>query len=124
MVVPKHNDFSSIKSITNPILITEKPTKTSKAKKQKLANQKEEKKAIADTKTNKQSNKKEKIIKEEDLSKVFSDDEISHLSGDDDDDDEDLDEEAPVVGKKEKPDIWEDIYGRKRDKEGNVIKVS
>lgn len=93
-----------------------------KAKKQKLANQKEEKKATADTKTNKQSNKKEKIIKEEDLSKVFSDDEISHLSGDDDD--EDLDEEAPVVGKKEKPDIWEDIYGRKRDKEGNIIKVS
>ncbi|XP_035444253.2 nucleolar MIF4G domain-containing protein 1 homolog [Spodoptera frugiperda] len=100
----------------------EKPTKTSKAKKQKLANQKEEKKAAADTKTNKQSNKKEKIVKEEDLSKVFSDDEISHLSGDDDDDDEDLDEEAPVVEKKEKPDIWEDIYGRKRDKEGNIIK--
>lgn len=25
--------------------------------------------------------------------------------------------------KEEKPDVWEDIYGRKRDKEGNVIKV-
>ncbi|CAH1639342.1 unnamed protein product [Spodoptera littoralis] len=100
----------------------EKPTKTSKAKKQKQANQKDEKKTTADTKTGKQANKKEKIIKEDDLSKVFSDDEVSHLSGDDDDDDEELGDDPPVVEKKEKPDVWEDIYGRKRDKEGNIIK--
>ncbi|CAH0694798.1 unnamed protein product [Spodoptera exigua] len=100
----------------------EKPTKTSKAKKQKLAKQKDDSKTAKDTKTDKQSSKKEKIIKEDDLSKVFSDDEISHLSGDDDDDDELDEDSAPVVEKKEKPDIWEDIYGRKRDKEGNVIK--
>ncbi|KAH9640329.1 hypothetical protein HF086_001681 [Spodoptera exigua] len=100
----------------------EKPTKTSKAKKQKLAKQKDDSKTAKDTKTDKQSSKKEKIIKEDDLSKVFSDDEISHLSGDDDDDDE-LDEDSAPPAKKEKPDIWEDIYGRKRDKEGNVIKL-
>ncbi|XP_028029306.1 nucleolar MIF4G domain-containing protein 1 homolog [Bombyx mandarina] len=58
--------------------------------------------------------KKERIIKADDISKVFSDDEISHLSSDDIDDEN--------VEPNEKPDIWEDIYGRKRDKDGNVIK--
>ena len=53
---------------------------------------------------------------------MFSDDEISHLSGDDDGDDFG-EEEEPVAEKKEKPDVWEDIYGRKREKEGNIIKV-
>ncbi|KAL1398852.1 hypothetical protein pipiens_008625 [Culex pipiens pipiens] len=33
------------------------------------------------------------------------------------------DEEEKAEGKnKEKPEVWEDIYGRKRDKDGNVIK--
>ncbi|XP_061379286.1 nucleolar MIF4G domain-containing protein 1 homolog [Danaus plexippus] len=69
---------------------------------------------------NKNNNKtKEKIIAEEDLSKIFSDDEVSHLS-----DDEELSggEENSEIEPKEKPDVWEDIYGRKRDKEGNIIK--
>lgn len=63
------------------------------------------------------------------MSKVFSDDEISHIS--DDDEDELVKDEVVVEDsreeesskKEEKPDVWEDIYGRKRDKEGNVIKV-
>lgn len=58
------------------------------------------------------------------MSKVFSDDEVSHLSGDEDDEMLSGDEEENAVEKKqEKPDVWEDIYGRKRDKEGNIIKV-
>lgn len=80
-----------------------------------------------DEKSKKETKGKEKIVKEEDLSKIFSDDEISHLSDDDDlegfsgdeDDNNVVDEK-----KQEKPDVWEDIYGRKRDKEGNIIKVS
>ncbi|KAM3957925.1 LOW QUALITY PROTEIN: nucleolar MIF4G domain-containing protein 1 homolog [Aphomia sociella] len=70
------------------------------------------------------SSSKEKIISEEDLSKVFSDDEVSHLSDDDDMDEFSSDEnmEEPKESEKVKPDVWEDIYGRKRDKEGNVIK--
>ncbi|CAH0725504.1 unnamed protein product, partial [Brenthis ino] len=68
--------------------------------------------------------KKEKIVSESELSKVFSDDEISHLSGDEDisgfSDDEEKKEHK--TESKEKPDVWEDIYGRKRDKEGNIIK--
>lgn len=69
--------------------------------------------------------KKEKIVAEEDLGKVFSDDEVSHLSGDDDDDEmlSDEGEENKVEEIQEKPNVWEDIYGRKRDKEGNIIKV-
>ncbi|XP_045774956.1 nucleolar MIF4G domain-containing protein 1 isoform X2 [Maniola jurtina] len=84
---------------------------------------------------NKQSSKEEKsktkskqtrerIVSEKDLSKVFSDDEVSELSGN-----EDLsgDENGGVQNTSakeevEKPDVWEDIYGRKRDKEGNIIK--
>lgn len=65
--------------------------------------------------------KKEKIVAEEDLGKVFSDDEVSHLSGDDDD--EMLSDEGEENKFEEIPNVWEDIYGRKRDKEGNIIKV-
>lgn len=74
--------------------------------------------------------KKEKVITESELSKVFSDDEISHLSGDEDIsgfsdvDDVDEEKEGTNIETKEKPDVWEDIYGRKRDKEGNIIKVT
>ncbi|XP_041982193.1 nucleolar MIF4G domain-containing protein 1 isoform X2 [Aricia agestis] len=63
---------------------------------------------------------KEKIISQDDISKVFSEDEISHLSGLDgfsDDGDEPVEKQEA-----EKPNVWEDIYGRKRDKEGNIIK--
>ncbi|CAK1555523.1 unnamed protein product [Leptosia nina] len=60
---------------------------------------------------------KEKTVSAQDLGKVFSDDEVSHLS---DDSDEIVENEDKG---KEKPDVWEDIYGRKRDKEGNVIRV-
>ncbi|CAH0588819.1 unnamed protein product [Chrysodeixis includens] len=105
----------------------EKPTKTQKAK----SNQKE-KASKQDTKEIKskletKTKSKEKVVSIDELSKVFSDDEVSHLSDDDDDDDEDPfdsenDEGEQVEEKKEKPDVWEDIYGRKRDKEGNVIK--
>lgn len=80
---------------------------------------------------NEKSTQKEKIIKEDDLSKVFSDDEVSHLSGDESlegefpvDSDEERNEDGVKKNVEEKPDVWEDIYGRKRDKEGNVIKVS
>lgn len=71
---------------------------------------------------------KEKVVTEEELSKMFSDDEVSHLSGDEDldgfgDEFDDNDEHERIVKSEEKPDVWEDIYGRKRDKEGNVIKV-
>ncbi|VVC94566.1 unnamed protein product [Leptidea sinapis] len=72
------------------------------------------------------SNKKMKIVSEDDVGNVFSDDEISHLSGDDTDLDSDImdgdDDGKETEKSKEKPDIWEDIYGRKRDKDGNVIK--
>lgn len=79
------------------------------------------------SKQSKQENKqnkssKERIISEDDLNKVFSDDEISHLSDDGDLYGDDIDD-AVNDKKKEKPDVWEDIYGRKRDKEGNIIKV-
>ncbi|CAK1587274.1 unnamed protein product [Parnassius mnemosyne] len=76
---------------------------------------------------NKKPIKKEKVITENRLNEVFSEDEVSHLS-----DDEDLDEISGLencddtnednIKSKEKPDVWEDIYGRKRDKEGNIIK--
>ncbi|CAG4982193.1 unnamed protein product [Colias eurytheme] len=73
------------------------------------------------TKKPEKAKSKEKVVKEEELSKVFSDDEISHLSGDDSEMEGD---EMPSekTEEKEKPDVWEDIYGRKRDKEGNIIK--
>lgn len=74
-----------------------------------------------ENKQNKSSN--EKIISEDDLNKVFSDDEISHLSDDGDFSGDELDNNEDDSKKKEKPDVWEDIYGRKRDKEGNIIKV-
>ncbi|XP_022115975.2 nucleolar MIF4G domain-containing protein 1 homolog [Pieris rapae] len=62
----------------------------------------------------------ERIVTEEDINKVFSEDEVSHLSGDDPEMDNNLEEVD--TKSKEKPDVWEDIYGRKRDKEGNIIK--
>ncbi|XP_050347733.1 nucleolar MIF4G domain-containing protein 1 homolog isoform X2 [Nymphalis io] len=67
-----------------------------------------------------------KIVPEKDIGKVFSEDEVSHLSSDDDlegasDEDNKVDE-VSRIDKTEKPDVWEDIYGRKRDKEGNIIK--
>ncbi|XP_045522187.1 nucleolar MIF4G domain-containing protein 1 homolog [Pieris brassicae] len=63
---------------------------------------------------------KQRVVAEDDISKVFSDDEVSHLSGDDSEIENNIEE---VDSKsKEKPDVWEDIYGRKRDKEGNIIK--
>ncbi|XP_063536934.1 nucleolar MIF4G domain-containing protein 1 homolog [Cydia strobilella] len=91
----------------------EKPTKSSKSKQKSKEDPvpKPEKKTA-----------KERVVSEEELSKMFSDDEVSHLSDDDDlgSGDEFGDEiEEKVI---EKPDVWEDIYGRKRDKEGNVIK--
>ncbi|XP_053611224.1 nucleolar MIF4G domain-containing protein 1 [Plodia interpunctella] len=101
----------------------ELPTKSQKSQNPKLKKiNDDESNSGASTKP-KNSNKKEKVISEDDLSKVFSDDEVSHLSGDDDDleafsgDDSDGPKES-----NEKPDVWEDIYGRKRDKEGNIIK--
>ncbi|XP_047535304.1 nucleolar MIF4G domain-containing protein 1 [Vanessa atalanta] len=67
-----------------------------------------------------------KIVSEKDINKVFSEDEVSHLSSDEDldgvsDEDNKVDE-VSRIDKTEKPDVWEDIYGRKRDKEGNIIK--
>ncbi|CAB3230481.1 unnamed protein product [Arctia plantaginis] len=94
----------------------EKPTKSQKANSMKAKHEKK-------VNQNDKKSKKEKIVAEEDLSKVFSDDEVSHLSGDEDDDMvNDEGEENGVEEKQEKPDVWEDIYGRKRDKEGNIIK--
>ncbi|CAG4942738.1 unnamed protein product [Parnassius apollo] len=76
---------------------------------------------------NKKTIKQPKLITENELNKIFSEDEVSHIS-----DDEDLDEisvpencedkNEDNIKSKEKPDVWEDIYGRKRDKEGNIIK--
>lgn len=57
------------------------------------------------------------------MTTVFSDDEISHLSDDDDDVGSSEDKNQAEEKKEEKPDVWEDIYGRKRDKDGNIIKV-
>ncbi|XP_059054861.1 nucleolar MIF4G domain-containing protein 1 homolog [Achroia grisella] len=107
--------------------VDESEVKT-KSKKSKKPNENETSK---DSKQNNIKNSKsvksssnQKIISEEELSKVFSDDEVSHLSGDDDmgdfSGDDDIDHNNDSA--KEKPDVWEDIYGRKRDKEGNVIK--
>ncbi|XP_063626148.1 nucleolar MIF4G domain-containing protein 1 homolog [Cydia splendana] len=95
----------------------EKPTKSSKSKqksKEDPVPKLPEKKKV-----------KERVVSEEELSKMFSDDEVSHLSDDDDlGSREDFgDEKDEIEEVKEKPDVWEDIYGRKRDKEGNVIKV-
>lgn len=39
-----------------------------------------------------------------------------------DDESYDSDQSGDEAEKDEKPDIWEDIYGRKRDKDGNIIK--
>lgn len=65
------------------------------------------------------------VVSESDKINVFSDDEISHLSDDGDEDEEDNDNEENIdtseKAKQEK--TWEDIYGRKRDKDGNIIKV-
>lgn len=49
---------------------------------------------------------------------------IKKKQSDDDDDDDDYGSDESVGSKlaDEKPDIWEDIYGRKRDKDGNIIK--
>ncbi|KAL4714846.1 hypothetical protein ACJJTC_012518, partial [Scirpophaga incertulas] len=99
-------------------------------KKAKLADgksaQKKDIKNIKSTQSGvKPNSKKQNVIKEDELSKVFSDDEISHLSGDENDDMCELtndSEDGENVKKTEKPDVWEDIYGRKRDKEGNIIK--
>lgn len=62
---------------------------------------------------------------DDDHSEGDDDDVDNHAAASDDQlDDDDFsmggsdDEEAPAA---EKPDIWEDIYGRKRDKAGNVI---
>ncbi|KAI8439793.1 hypothetical protein MSG28_013469 [Choristoneura fumiferana] len=95
----------------------EKPAKTLKPK------PKEKVKKVPDT----VKKTKEKVVTEEELSKMFSDDEVSHLSDDEDLDgcDDEFDEDSENqrgVKSQEKPDVWEDIYGRKRDKEGNVIK--
>ncbi|XP_047992741.1 nucleolar MIF4G domain-containing protein 1 homolog [Leguminivora glycinivorella] len=92
----------------------EKPTKSSKSK--------QKTKETPPPKPEKKKSK-ERVVSEEELSKMFSDDEVSHLSDDDDLDGSDFgDEKDEVKEVKEKPDVWEDIYGRKRDKEGNVIK--
>ncbi|RVE48005.1 hypothetical protein evm_007317 [Chilo suppressalis] len=96
-----------------------------KSKKAKITRENDNGKKISITEVKK--NSKPRIIKEDDLSKVFSDDEVSHLSGDDDDDMEHLlddkdPEKVSTAENSEKPDVWEDIYGRKRDKEGNIIK--
>ncbi|XP_028156881.1 nucleolar MIF4G domain-containing protein 1 homolog [Ostrinia furnacalis] len=109
----------------------ERETKSSKAKKDKQSLKNINSKAETE-KNNKnkkletvKSKGKERIIQEDDLSKVFSDDEVSHLS-DDDDEMEGFSDDGPEdendEKSKEKPDVWEDIYGRKRDKEGNIIK--
>ncbi|XP_073961378.1 nucleolar MIF4G domain-containing protein 1 homolog [Choristoneura fumiferana] len=95
----------------------EKPAKTLKPK------PKEKVKKVPDT----EKKTKEKVVTEEELSKMFSDDEVLHLSDDEDLDgcDDEFDEDSENqrgVKSEEKPDVWEDIYGRKRDKEGNVIK--
>lgn len=55
---------------------------------------------------------------------MFSDDEVSHLSDDDEEEGFSGEDENTSEKTTEKPDVWEDIYGRKRDKEGNVIRVS
>ncbi|KAG6447514.1 hypothetical protein O3G_MSEX005001 [Manduca sexta] len=101
----------------------EKPTKSQKSK---AKTNKESMKENKKTEMKPNTKGKEKIISEDDLSKVFSDDEVSHLSGDDDlegfSGDEEVGDDQEVKEEKEKPDVWEDIYGRKRDKEGNIIK--
>ncbi|KAJ0174462.1 hypothetical protein K1T71_009570 [Dendrolimus kikuchii] len=98
----------------------EKPTRSSKMSDR---SKKTEKVIDKGTKlSDKKLESKSKIISEDDLSKVFSDDEISHLSDDGDDDEFSVDENGVEEKKEEKPDVWEDIYGRKRDKDGNIIK--
>ncbi|CAG9129594.1 unnamed protein product [Plutella xylostella] len=61
------------------------------------------------------------LMSGEEIENPFSDDEVSHLSGDDEDFSDTEKNKATEVND-EKPDVWEDIYGRKRDKEGNIIK--
>lgn len=46
---------------------------------------------------------------------------VPKVSKNEDDDNSDFDSDAESHGNEEKPEIWEDIYGRKRDKAGNVI---
>lgn len=103
--------------------ISDKPNNKYKSKedinKSKESKQDKKKSALNVNKQNKPS--KERIIPEDDLSKVFSDDEISHLSDDGDLSGDDFEDDD--FKEKDKPDEWEDIYGRKRDKEGNIIKV-
>ncbi|KAI5632477.1 MIF4G domain-containing protein [Phthorimaea operculella] len=73
----------------------EKPTKSKKSETKSKSKEKQNK----PEKKSEPKPSKERVIKAEDLSKVF----IEKKSN-------------------KKPDVWEDIYGRKRDKEGNVIK--
>lgn len=53
-----------------------------------------------------------------------SDSEMGEEEGDENENGEDYDSDQSGGSetKEEKPDIWEDIYGRKRDKDGNIIK--
>lgn len=110
----------------------EEPPKRKKNKKdtEKKKPDKLNHKANKTEKNNKRNNDDDDdIMENENLENPFSDDEVSHLSGDEDGDEDIGDDfgdehDMPTESKtKEKPDVWEDIYGRKRDKEGNVIKV-
>lgn len=65
-------------------------------------------------------------VSESDNRNDFSEDEISHLSDDDDNDDDgdsENEENKDALEEAKEGKTWEDIYGRKRDKDGNIIKV-
>lgn len=71
--------------------------------------------------------KKSKVLQSDDEE---SDDELGSDSEDLGSDDEDFgtdlesDSDASTGGKLKKAELWEDIYGRQRDQDGNVITVS
>lgn len=73
------------------------------------------KKAKKDTPIKQAPNKGKKV--ERTLADLSEDDEL-------DDDDFGDSEDEGSAGNKAKADVWEDIYGRSRDKDGNVIKVN
>lgn len=75
-------------------------------------------------KVQKLSNKKNEQKQKNGKNQKEQSDESESESVEDEDEDENIDEfdSDGSEMKDEKPDIWEDIYGRKRDKDGNVIK--
>lgn len=70
------------------------------------------------------NDKSNSMSKDTNDSSCQSTDNDSEPNDDDDDNNDNDDNDDDDITESGKPDVWEDIYGRKRDKEGKVIKVN